>query len=261
MKWVRGLAPSTNQNTGSGLHLRPNACKRWHIRLYCTRQGSVPLSTRDHVMGIHWKPPLAFIQGKEAVTGLDVFWEVSALSLTLDFRSRRNKCTGEFSVLPSCLTLIQPSTYVSFVSTCTLQGLPWEWEHVMVVGHIPSLSGMMWPHQGQNPFLLPRFFKSFPHRPFLFTPSSCSISGLSSAPLSISVWEGVWGARSNSLSGTGHCNSTSALLPSLNLVRSLMEKKSLCILLIFSYLFFFFLIFMFYSQGALPVLLLFFLMS
>jgi len=55
------------------------------------------------------------------VTGLDVFWEVSALSLILDFRSRRNKRTGEFSVLPSCLTLIQPSTYVSFVSTCTLQ--------------------------------------------------------------------------------------------------------------------------------------------
>ena len=45
------------------------------------------------------------------------------------------------------------------------------------------------------------------------------------------------GARNNSLSGTGHCNSTSALLPSLNLVRFLIEKKSLCILLIFSYLF------------------------
>lgn len=227
----RGLASVSARTQDQDLiwGQRPNITNDGTSFPHCTRLGQVPWAPRS--------PSLIstgnLLSPSHRVKSQWWAWILGSIQTHLmkcqhwvwifDFRSRRDKWVGEFSVVPNYLTHIQPSIsflfcFVSFTSMCTRDllgsgGMWWWW------GIYPAFQ----ESEGQIPFLLPHFFKSFPHLPFLFPllfppqgfPFFCSF-----------VCEcvgGVWGARGTDLSGTGHCSSASALLTSLNLVSSLVE--------------------------------------
>ena len=193
----RGLASVTARTQDQDLiwGQRPNITNDGTSFPHCTRLGQVPwaprspslistgnlLSPSHRVKSQWWAWILGSIQ-THLMKCQHWVW-------ILDFRSRRDKWVGEFSVVPNYLTLIQPS--ISFLFCFVLfPSLPCVPEACLEGGGMWWLWGIYPAFQeseGQIPFLLPHFFKSILHLPFLSIPSSFS-SSVFSFPLLLCLW-------------------------------------------------------------------------